>query len=56
MLKKCIGDPKSILLIEGLDVDENLTYEVVPVNMLDLQVNKFMNKEMASVKVLQGTT
>ena len=27
MLKKCIGNPVSILPIEGLEVNENLAYE-----------------------------
>ena len=27
MLKKCLGDPSSILPIEGLGDDENLSYE-----------------------------
>ena len=52
MLKKCIGDPKSILPIEGLSVKDNLSYEVVPVEILDRQVKKLRNKEVASVKVL----
>ena len=52
MLKKCIGDPISILLIEGLGVDENLSYEVVPIKILDRQVKKLKNNEVAAVKVL----
>ena len=35
MLKKCLGDPVSILPVEGLGVDENLSYEEVPVEILD---------------------
>ena len=31
MLKKCIGDPESILPIEGIGVKDNLSYEEVPV-------------------------
>ena len=38
MLKKCIGDSESILLIEGLGVKDNLSYEEVPVQFLDSQV------------------
>ena len=53
LLKKCIGDPISILPIEGLGVDENLSYEEVPVEILDFQVKKCRNKEVASVKVLR---
>ena len=53
ILKKCIGDPESIRPIEGLCVKDNLSYEEVPVEMLDQQVKKFRNKEVASMKVLQ---
>ncbi|WMV29586.1 hypothetical protein MTR67_022971 [Solanum verrucosum] len=52
MLKKCIGDPVSILPLEGLGVNESLSYEEVPVAILDRQVKKLRNKEVASVKVL----
>ena len=52
MLKKCIGDPVSILSMEGLGVDENLSYEEVTVEILDRQVKKLRNKEVASIKVI----
>ncbi|KAH0652759.1 hypothetical protein KY289_030437 [Solanum tuberosum] len=52
MLKKCIDDSVSIIPLEGLPVDENLFYEEVPVEILDRQVKKLRNKEVASVKVL----
>ncbi|WMV41163.1 hypothetical protein MTR67_034548 [Solanum verrucosum] len=52
MLEKCVGDPTSILPLEGLGVDENLSYEDVPVEILDRQVKKLRNKEVAFVKVL----
>ena len=52
MLKKCIGDLESIISIEGLGVQENLSYEEVPVEILDRQVKNIRNKEVAFVKVL----
>ena len=52
MLKKFIGDLVSILLVEGLEVDVNLSYEEVPVDILDRQVKKLRNKEVASLNVL----
>ncbi|WMV32726.1 hypothetical protein MTR67_026111 [Solanum verrucosum] len=52
MLKKFIGDPVSIPPLEGLGQNENLSYKEVPVEILDRQVKKFRNKEIASVKVL----
>ena len=35
MLNKCIGDPESILPIEGLGVNEDLSYEKVLVKIVD---------------------
>ena len=52
MLKKCIGDPESIFPIEGLDVEENLSYEEVPVKILDRQVEKFLKSEVDFVRML----
>ena len=52
MLKKCIGDQIYILPIEGLGVDENLSYEEIPIEILDCQIKKLRNKEVASVKNL----
>ena len=52
MLEKCIDDPESILPIEGLGVKDNLSYEKVPVQILDRQVKELKNKEVDSVKVL----
>ena len=46
MLKKCIGDPESILPIEGLGVKDNLSYDEVPVQILYRQVKKLRNKEV----------
>ena len=52
MLTKCIGDPESILPIEGLGVKANLSYEDVSVKILDRLVKKLRNKAVVSVKVL----
>ncbi|MCF8701945.1 hypothetical protein L3054_11220, partial [Corynebacterium sp. MC-10] len=52
MLQKCIGDPSCITPIEDVQVTEDLTYEEVPITILDRQVKKLRNKEIASVKVL----
>ncbi|XP_015068747.1 uncharacterized protein LOC107013322 [Solanum pennellii] len=50
MIKKCIGNPVSILPLQGLGVDENISYEEVPFEILDRQVKRLRNKEVASVK------
>ncbi|WMV54797.1 hypothetical protein MTR67_048182 [Solanum verrucosum] len=52
MLKKRVGDPTSIVPLEGLGVKKNLSYEEVSIEILDRQVKKLRNKEVASVKVL----
>ncbi|KAH0672805.1 hypothetical protein KY290_025037 [Solanum tuberosum] len=53
MLRKCVGDPNAIVPLEVVGVvEDNLTYEEVPVQILDRQVKRLRNKEMASVKVL----
>ncbi|WMV28789.1 hypothetical protein MTR67_022174 [Solanum verrucosum] len=52
MLKKCIGDPSLILPTESIRIKESLSYEEVPVQILDRQVRSLRTKEVASVKVL----
>ena len=52
MLKKCTGAPESIIPIEGIDVQQNLSYQEVPVQTLDRQVKQSRKKEVVSVKVL----
>ena len=52
MLRKCIGDPSRVFPIDDMQVTEELTYEEQPVAILDRQVRKLRNKEVASVKVL----
>ena len=52
MLKKWIGDPLSILFLEGLEVDTQLCSDKVSVEIVDRQVMKFRNKYIASVKIL----
>ncbi|WMV25186.1 hypothetical protein MTR67_018571 [Solanum verrucosum] len=61
-LRKFIGDPTSIVSLEALEVKENLSYEDIPIEVLNRQVNKLRNQKVASVKVLwrnhlvKGTT
>ena len=52
MLKKCIGDPVIIVHIEELGVNENLSYEEVPIEILDRQVKILRNKYVSSINVL----
>ena len=52
MLKKFISGHVYIIPVEGLGVTKHLSYEEVPVEILDHQVNKMRNKEVSSIKVL----
>ncbi|XP_070048608.1 uncharacterized protein [Nicotiana tomentosiformis] len=51
-LKKVVGDPALIVLVETIEINEELTYEEIPVSILDRQVRKLRNKDIASMKVL----
>ncbi|WMV19000.1 hypothetical protein MTR67_012385 [Solanum verrucosum] len=52
LLKKCVGDPASIVPLENVAVKDSLNYEEVSCEILDRQVRRLRNKEVASVKVL----
>ncbi|XP_069154493.1 uncharacterized protein [Solanum lycopersicum] len=52
LLKKYVGDPASIVPLESVAVKDSLSYEDVPVEILDCQVRRLINSEVASVKVL----
>ncbi|WMV44266.1 hypothetical protein MTR67_037651 [Solanum verrucosum] len=52
MLKKCIGDPSLILPTASIKIKDNLSYEEVPIQILDRQVCRLRTKDVASVKVL----
>ena len=52
MLKKCIGDPESILPISVLCMKDNLSFEEFHSQILYMHVKKLKNNEVASIKVL----
>ncbi|WMV42079.1 hypothetical protein MTR67_035464 [Solanum verrucosum] len=52
MLKKCMGDPSLIIPTEDIGIKDSLSYEEIPVQILDRQVRKLRTKELASIKVL----
>ncbi|XP_070029639.1 uncharacterized protein [Nicotiana sylvestris] len=49
-----VEDPSIIVLVETIKVNEELSYEEFPVAILDRQVRKLRNKEIASVNVENG--
>ena len=52
LLKTCVGDPASIVSLESVVVKDSLSYEDVPVEILDCQVRMLRKKEVTSTKVL----
>ncbi|XP_070011104.1 uncharacterized protein [Nicotiana sylvestris] len=52
MLRKYIHDESHIIPVDTIEIKEGLTYEEVPIEILDRQVRKLRTKELASVKVL----
>ncbi|WMV30341.1 hypothetical protein MTR67_023726 [Solanum verrucosum] len=52
LLNKCVGYPTSIVPLECLGVNENISYEEVLVELLNRKVWMLRNKEVVSVKVL----
>ena len=52
MLKKHIGDSAVVDLSKGCDVQDSLSYDEIPVEILDYQVRRLRNKEIPLVKVL----
>ena len=47
-----MGDAASIVPLESLALKGNLSYEDVPIKILDRQVRRLRNKKVTSVKVL----
>ncbi|KAF3682812.1 putative pentatricopeptide repeat-containing protein, chloroplastic-like [Capsicum annuum] len=52
LLNKCIGDPAVVVPVRGIDIQNNLSYEEIPVEILDYQIHRLWNREIALVKFL----
>lgn len=52
MLKKCMSDTSLIIPNEYISIKDNLSFEEVPVYIIDRQVHKLRIMEAALVKVL----
>ena len=52
MLRKYIADPSHILQPQAVELSEDLTYEEVPVAIVDRQIRQLRTKEIPMVKVL----
>ncbi|WMV37241.1 hypothetical protein MTR67_030626 [Solanum verrucosum] len=51
LFKMCVGDPASVVPLDTMTIKDSLYYEDVPVEILDRQIRRLRNKEVASVKV-----
>ena len=45
LLKKCVDDLASVVPLESVAVKDSLSYEDVPVEILDCQVRRLRNKK-----------
>ena len=52
LVKKCIGDPETVVPIEGVDIQNSLSYKEFLVEISDYQICRLRNKEVPLVKVL----
>ena len=52
LFKRCVGDQYSIVKLKSVVVKDSLSYADVPVDILDRQVRRLRNKEVALFKVL----
>ncbi|XP_060170645.1 uncharacterized protein LOC132601579 [Lycium barbarum] len=52
MLRKYVGDPSLVVPTDTITIKDVLTYEEIPIAILDRQVHKLRTKVVASVKVL----
>ncbi|XP_074588023.1 uncharacterized protein LOC141843898 [Curcuma longa] len=52
MLKKCIPNEDKVIEPQAIQIQEDLSYESKPVQILDRDVKRLRNKEVPLVKVL----
>ncbi|WMV19104.1 hypothetical protein MTR67_012489 [Solanum verrucosum] len=50
--EKCMDNPSLIIPTEDIIIKDSLSYEEIPVQILDRQLHKLRTKEVSSVKVL----
>ena len=52
MLRKYVSDPSHVLETSPFELDEDLTFEVQPVGIVDQGIKELRNKTISMVKVL----
>jgi hypothetical protein len=51
-LRKCVHDPSHVISYEPLDIQPNLTYKELPVQILDRKEQQLRTKTILLVKIL----
>jgi hypothetical protein len=51
-LRKCVHDPSYVISYEPFNIQENLTYEELPVQVLDRKDQQLRTKTITLVKIL----
>ena len=52
MLKKSISDSTIVVPLESSDIQNSLSFDEIPIEILDFQISRLRNKEVPLVKVL----
>lgn len=51
MIKKYVHDPNHVVSYQTLEVQKDLSYDELPIKILDWKVHKLRNKEIQLVKI-----
>ncbi|WMV50809.1 hypothetical protein MTR67_044194 [Solanum verrucosum] len=54
MLKKCMSNPSLIIPTEDISIKDSLSYEEIPIQILDRQVHKLRTKEVHQSRFCGG--
>lgn len=53
LLKKCVGDPISIVPLKSVGIKESISYEEVPIKILNCQIQKLRITKLHSESSLE---
>ena len=52
LLRRYVPDPSHVLALQSVELISDLSYDEVPARIVDHQVKRLWNKEIASMKVI----
>ena len=52
MLKKSMDDPSLVITTEDIGINDILSYEEIPIQILDCQISKLRRKDVALVNIV----